>query len=109
MNNQHQAKSEIDFPGISIRESKLLKWGMGVCLPPFGIFVYEGASIAVKQHEFGHFLQYQEMGFLKFYLFVGIPSLWSAALFPKLHHQRSFEKNANERSRAFFGVYSVLL
>ena len=106
--NKISAKNETDFSGIKVQEHRLLRQGTGVCLPPLGIFVYKGASIAVKQHEYGHYLQYRAMGFWKFYLLVGIPSLWSATLFPKRHRYRSFERDANNRSRAFFGENTVL-
>jgi hypothetical protein len=92
-----------DFPGITIIESNMLKRGMGICLPPFGIVVYRGASLALKQHEYGHFLQYRQMGFLRFYLVVGLPSLWSAVFFPENHFNLKVEKDANKRASAFFG------
>lgn len=103
------AKNALDFPGIKVRECKILKRGMGVCIPPLGIFVHEGASVAIQQHEYGHYLQYQELGFLRFYFFVGIPSLWSATLFPRTHNRQSYERDANRRSRVFYGEYSELV
>lgn len=95
--------SKNKFPGINIIETNWLKKGMGVCIPPFAILVYDGASTAVKQHEYGHFLQYQQMGFIRFYLKVGLPSLYSAAFFPKKHHLLKVEKDANKRAVHFFG------
>ena len=102
-----------DFPGITIIESNMLKSGMGVCMPPFGIVVYRGVSLALKQHEYGHFLQYRQMGFFRFYLTVGFPSLWSATFFPKNHINLKVEKDANKRASIFFGkdapISNVLL
>lgn len=92
-----------DFPGIKIIESSILKRGMGVCLPPVGIIIYQGASLALKQHEYGHFLQYRQMGFFRFYLKVGIPSLWSATFYPRNHYNLNVERDANKRAAAFFG------
>ncbi len=92
-----------DFPGISIIETRWLKAGMGICIPPFGIFVSPGVSHALKQHEYGHFLQYRQMGFWKFYFGVGFPSLWSATFNPRNHHNLKVEKDANQRAVDFFG------
>lgn len=92
-----------DFPGIPIIETRWLKRGMGICIPPFGIFVYKGASRALKQHEYGHFLQYRQMGFWYFYFKVGFPSLCSAAFYPRNHHNLKVEKDANQKAVDFFG------
>lgn len=97
-----------NFPGITVFTSNLLKPGMGICLPPFGIFVHPGASTGLCQHEYGHFLQYREMGFWRFYLFVGIPSLKSALFKPHEHQTLKVEKDANKRATKFFGQNSPI-
>lgn len=91
------------FSGIRIYELSWMKKGMGVCLPPLGVFVCGGASLALKQHEYGHYLQYKGMGFWRFYLNVGIPSLRSAIFNPQNHSTLEVEKDANRRAVAFFG------
>lgn len=108
IHQKQKANHPEDFSGIRICETSFFKKGSGICLPPIGVFVSKNASLAIKQHEYGHFLQYQEMGFFYFYFQIGLPSLWSATFFPKLHHQRSFERDANKRSRAYFGTHSAL-
>ena len=95
--------TQSEFPGISITETRWLRRGIGVCIPPFGIFVYQGASHALKQHEYGHFLQYRQMGFFSFYLRVGFPSLCSAAFYPSNHQNLRVEKDANKKAVEFFG------
>lgn len=85
------------FEGVSIYESQRLGYGMhsgGIALPGYGIVVGLGTfslkqGMPVVRHEFGHFLQARQMGVIRFYLFVGIPSLLSAWL--KWHGKRHQE------------------
>ena len=91
------------FTNIKIYEKKSMKKGTGICLPPLGIFVSKGASLALKQHEYGHFLQYKAMGFWKFYLYIGIPSIKSAYFNPRNHRLHPVEKDANKRASIYFG------
>lgn len=91
------------FSGIKIYESSWMKRGLGVSLPPLGIFVSQGASLALKQHEYGHYLQYKEMGFWQFYTKVGFPSFMSASFNPQNHSRLEVEKDANRRAVLFFG------
>lgn len=74
------------FEGIKIYESAHLGYGFdskGLCLPGLGIFVGDGThtkaqDIGVLRHEYGHILQTKEIGYLAFYICVGLPSLLSA-------------------------------
>jgi len=74
------------FEGVRIYESSRLGEGYncgGIALPGIGIIVGVGAfsekkDIGLVQHEYGHILQYRLIGWLRFYLFVGLPSLISA-------------------------------
>ncbi len=105
---KQKAKHEEDFDGIRIMEISFMPKGSGVSLPPFGILVGRNASINLKQHEYGHYLQYRVMGFFRFYIEVGLPSLWSATFHPRIHYLQSFEVDANRRAREYFGVFSRL-
>ncbi|MFC5283884.1 hypothetical protein [Pedobacter alpinus] len=71
------------FESISIYESSLFKKGHGLTIPNKGIVTFVGCfskaeDMAIIKHEFGHILQFRKLGSLKFYLKVGLPSLWSA-------------------------------
>jgi hypothetical protein len=83
---------EENFPGIKIYETKLLKKGTAVILPPLGIFIHENVKgiyrTQMLQHEYGHYLDFLSMSgkkdrrfiaAIKFYLFSGLPSLINAA------------------------------
>jgi len=103
------------FPGIQVYETSLLPEDYGVTLPPAGIFVGKGSGLDTKQHEYGHYLQYKDMGAGSFYWNVGLPSIYNVAennletvLFGKLtysvdHRYYSVETDANQRALNFFG------
>ena len=73
-----------DIEGVPVYETPHLGCGYGsagLCLPGIGIFVGQGtyeADVDVVRHEFGHILQARTIGFLSFYLIVGLMSLMSA-------------------------------
>ena len=97
------------YPGIALFETSLMKPGYGITIPPLGIWVGKGTSLATKQHEYGHYLQYKSMGFGGFYGDVGFPSLYSAWKNSSyIHGQQWFERDANSRAHSFFGSYSNL-
>lgn len=103
-----------NFPGISVYQSPLMD-GKGVTMPPFGIIVGTDAGEDLIQHEYGHYLQYQDMGIVNYYNDVGLPSIYNEmentlekALFGKFlfsidHRNFRTETDANIRSREFFG------
>ena len=84
------------FENVAIYESPFFKKGHGLTLPQLGIITYPGAfsnklAIPLIRHEFGHILQNRKYGALKFYLKVGLPSLYSAmkaSWIKSYHHQR---------------------
>lgn len=99
------------FENTKIYETKFIGEGHGITLPNFGIFLFPGTYSLQKdlwlvKHEFGHILQYQEMGFIKFYLKIGVPSFWSAikqSLYKNYHHQtHKVELDANRKSYHHF-------
>jgi hypothetical protein len=75
-----------NYEGVRIYESPRLGHGYnsgGIALPGLGIILGVGAyskklDLGLVQHEYGHFLQFRLIGWLRFYLLVGIPSLLSA-------------------------------
>jgi hypothetical protein len=80
-----------------------------VCLPPFGIYVNNNAPEHVRQHEYGHYLQYLEYGAAKYYLTVGIPSLFSAGLsMHGEHKKKDYERDASRRAVEYFGENSEI-
>lgn len=99
------------FEGVAVFESRLFGNGYnsgGIALPGLGIIVGRGtlsADPAVVVHEFGHILQAQLVGFLKFYLFIGLPSLLSAyyAGWGRCHQYYWTEMWANQLSNQYFG------
>jgi hypothetical protein len=57
----------------------------------------------ILQHEFGHYLQYTEMGSLKYLLHVGIPSIWSSwHNKAQVHNRKHYEIDANIRAYNYF-------
>jgi len=97
------------FEGVNIYESKFIGEGHGITLPEFGIFISPSTfqkDLWLVKHEFGHILQHQSKGPFKFYLNIGIPSLWSAILQnlkPKhRHHYHRVEVDANLKSYQYF-------
>jgi LysM repeat protein len=117
-NKTQNAQSEGEYPGINIYEGYGMSGGMTT--PPLGIFVQKGASQGLKQHEYGHFLQYKSMGALSYYKNVALPSLYNAAensfenmLFGKTvfsvdHAYYRTETDANTRSQNRFGPNSPI-
>ena len=91
--------------------------GGAMTIPPIGVIVNKSyyynltndlERLKLKQHEFGHVLQYYQMGSITYYGLVSPLSLGSAGLDPN-NHQRSWtEKDANTRADRFFGSKSVL-
>lgn len=89
------------FPGIHIYRWALIPKGYGICIPPLGIFVNKHASFNLVRHEYGHFLQYQDIGWVQFYCKIGFPSIISATFFSKTHHLKPYEMDADKRGIAF--------
>lgn len=55
----------------------------GIALPGYGMIVAPGAysracDLSTVHHEYGHFIQARLVGFVPFYLCIGLPSLLSA-------------------------------
>jgi len=76
------------FEGVHVYESTIMGDGhnsAGIALPGYGIIVAPGAyskqqDMPTVYHEFGHFLQARQTGWIVFYICIGIPSLLSAWL-----------------------------
>ncbi len=100
-----------EFENTSIYESALCKKGHGLTIPQIGIITYQGAfskglDLGLIKHEFGHILQYRNVGIIKFYFGIGLPSLMSAlkASFNKSyrHQTHLVEIDANRLSFNYF-------
>ncbi len=118
-------KTTIQIRGIRVFETRMLLSGTAICLPGIGIFVHAGLSSQAKerviQHEFGHYLDFQQgylgnrkklLGsyLLGFYVLIGLPSLLNLTpgfrlLSPfKGDHRRFWtELRANRLAKDFFG------
>ena len=100
------------YPGIRIFEKSWMSGGISV--PPLGVFVEKPAYPGLKEHEYGHYLQYKQMGVIKFYINVAFPSLVNATenrleiwlfgqpTFSVPHLYYRVETDANSRAQNFF-------
>ncbi|HEX7366143.1 MAG TPA: hypothetical protein VF273_03550 [Pelobium sp.] len=102
-------KKAATFENTNIYETWLFKAGHGLTIPKIGIITSRGALLIDQdliQHEFGHILQWRIMGNWKFYLNVGVPSLWSAvkASLKKsyFHQTHAVEIAANQLAYQYF-------
>lgn len=65
-------------------------------------WAYNGFDIYVFAHEYGHYLQQEEMGFWNYLTDVAIPSMYSAQHNdPYTHSQQPFEKDATKRGEEY--------
>ncbi len=96
---------ESNFPGVKITRGKIKR---GFFFPGLGIHVPQNASIAYIQHEYGHFLQFKEFGFLK-YLDISAKSIKSAISNTNYNHLRTYvELDATTKAHNFFAEKSML-
>jgi hypothetical protein len=103
------------FEGVPIYESERFGTGYrstGLCLPGIGIFIGEATfqrDIATVRHEFGHILQARKIGYLSFYIIIGILSLISASTagFSKGHQNHWVEGWCNHLARDYFSLQGI--
>ena len=100
------------FPGISIYQPSFMHGG--ITIPPIGIFVEQGKWLGLRQHEYGHYLQFRSIGAFKYYKEIAFPSIYNAAenelehwLFggnylSVYHRFYSSETQANDLSKNYF-------
>lgn len=81
--------------------------GAGVTTPNGGIRMTSVYGLSGLQHEYGHFLQAQQLGTWYYLNFIVPASLYSAA-FGSNHKYFWTEKDANQRATAFFGPRSAI-
>ena len=104
------------YPSINIYETKLIKRNSGITLPGIGIFIHQDIKglqrLRMLQHEYGHFLDYQFnfkkkipfLSLMKFYVVVGIPSIFNLITgFGGEHRSYFTEKRANKLAERWFG------
>lgn len=64
-------------------------------------------NTALIKHEYGHWIQYEKMGALRFYWKIGIPSFLNSIAnkfkFGTEHHYHHVEVDANIKSKQYFG------
>lgn len=104
-----------DFHGVAIYESPHLGRGYGsggIALPGWGIAVgvdtfCHGLDIELVRHEYGHFLQKERVGYIIFYLCIGLPSLvsaWMTRWRSSWSHQAFWTEGwANQLAKEYFG------
>ena len=115
----NEIKFNEPFYGINIYKAKMADGGGAVTLPPFGIFIDPGyysylenrpdpnELLALKQHEFGHFLQWLTGSTVTYYCIISPYSIGSTKL--ANNHQKSWtEKGANTLAHSFFGSRSLM-
>lgn len=96
------------YPGITIHETKHLKRGADMVIPPH-IFVASDYRNhyreAIIQHGYGHYLQYKKHGFLYYYAIIVPLSIWAAIV-----KRDDFwtEVEANRLAHEFFGTNSLM-
>ena len=91
------------YPGIEIYQNRNPNDDTAVTLPGKAIYIgggYKGDELTmVMQHEYGHYLQYKEVGMWDFYTKIGYPSLTSTG-----NHQFFWTETwANRLAYKFFG------
>ena len=111
--------------GISVYQTSWILRGSAICLPGIGIFLSESipdsSQKSIIQHEYGHFLDYQNgvegdrkkfLGsyLLGFYLKIGIPSIFNLTpilqripIFEGEHRTFWTEIRANKLASIHFG------
>ena len=76
--------------------------------PGLGIFVGKDEPIATRQHEYGHYLQYQQIGIIQYTVGVAIPSalnlLGGASNYE--HDRQPYELRATTLAHDFYGPNS---
>lgn len=93
------------FFGVSLHTDP--NRSVGYTVPPVGIFIGKD-NLYWKMHEYGHYLQYQQMGggaigIIPFYLFVGLPSAINQVTgLGGIHDTFVTETDANARAYLYF-------
>lgn len=107
--NQNSGKAySTQYPGITIHETRLLRHGSDVVIPPHLFVARDYRSYygeAIIQHGFGHFLQYRKHGFLYYYFVIAPISIWAAI---KKNDYARTEVEANNLAHEFFGQASLM-
>lgn len=96
-----------DYPGVNIYETEYSNYG-GITLSNIAIFVPKGQELWVKQHEYGHFLDFKNnlySSHILYYGYIGVPSLFSAITSENSeeHHKTYTEQRADKEAIKYFG------
>jgi hypothetical protein len=66
----------------------------------------EGWSVNLLLHEYGHYIQQQEMGRWDYFWGVAAPSVWSLLTNPDNHNSKWFEIDATKKGKEYESNYS---
>lgn len=100
--------TQTTFPGATITDYLVLP-GAGVTTANGGIHMSRtNNGLSALQHEYGHYLQAQQLGTFYYYKRIVPASLYSAATDPAYHNYFWTEIDANQRATAFFGPNSAI-
>jgi hypothetical protein len=92
-----------ETPGVTVSSS--MTWFANWSYPGLGIHVAKGQPIGTIQHEYGHYLQYQQIGILQYTFGVAIPSMWNLT-FGTNHDYQPYELEATTLAHDFYGANS---
>ncbi|MGE9312244.1 hypothetical protein ACLOAU_11375 [Niabella sp. CJ426] len=68
----------------------------------------DGFDIYKFSHEYGHYLQQQQMGDAAYYAYVVGPSVWSAATDPSNHPNQWFEDAATVNGDIYYNQHVIV-
>jgi RHS repeat-associated protein len=94
-------------PGASVYVAPILG-DSAVSIAPLGIILVGVLDTATIQHEYGHYLQHEEMGTMRWLREVARPSLNSAANDPNNHMSMPYERDATRRAIDYYGPNSAI-
>lgn len=99
---------EIVFQGVRISTSMVVKnsaYQLNGIIYISKNWIKGGFSIQDFTHEYGHYLQQQEMGLFKYLRKVALPSIFSLLTKPKTHYHRPFERDATNKGNEYRNRY----
>jgi hypothetical protein len=92
-----------ETPGMTV--SHTMTWFANWSFPGLGIHVAKGQPIGTIQHEYGHYLQYQQIGIIQYTFGVALPSAWNL-LFGTDHDYQPYELQATTMAQDFYQTNS---
>lgn len=99
---------EIIFQGVRISTSMVVKnaaYQLNSVIHISKNWIKRGFSIQDFTHEYGHYLQQQEMGLFKYLRKVAFLSVFSLITRPETHYHRPFERDATNKGNEYRNRY----